>query len=192
MRLHDLKPDRGARKRRTRVGRGIAAGKGKTAGRGHKGQGARSGGGKGLYFEGGQLPLVRRLPFKRGFTNIFRIHYQEVNLRQLAERFSAGDEVNPATLAEKGLVRKAGEPVVILGQGQIDFPLTVQAHRFSQNAKNQIAAAGGTTEKLPILLRGARATVKKLRPAEKARAMEAEAARLAAAADESSEDAADA
>lgn len=192
MRLHDLKPDRGARKRRTRVGRGIAAGKGKTAGRGHKGQGARSGGGKGLYFEGGQLPLVRRLPFKRGFTNIFRIHYQEVNLRQLAERFSAGDEVNPATLAEKGLVRKAGEPVVILGQGEIDFPLTVQAHRFSQNAKNQIVAAGGTTEKLPILLRGARATVKKLRPAEKARAIEAEAARLAAAADESSEDAADA
>ena len=167
MRLHDLKPDRGARKRRTRVGRGIAAGK-------------------------GQLPLVRRLPFKRGFTNIFRIHYQEVNIGQLAERFNAGDEVNPATLAEKGLVRKAGEPVVILGQGEIDFPLTVQAHRFSQNAKNQIVAAGGTAEKLPILLRGARATVKKLRPAEKARAMEAEAARLAAAAEESSEDAADA
>lgn len=192
MRLHDLKPDRGARKQRTRVGRGIAAGKGKTAGRGHKGQGARSGGGKGLYFEGGQLPLVRRLPFKRGFTNIFRIHYQEVNLRQLAERFSAGDEVNPATLAEKGLVRKAGEPVVILGQGELDFPLTVQAHRFSNNAKKRIVAAGGTAEKLPILLRGARATVKKLRPAEKARAMAAEAARLAAAAAESSEDAADA
>ena len=192
MRLHDLKPDRGARKRRTRVGRGIAAGKGKTAGRGHKGQGARSGGGKGLYFEGGQLPFVRRLPFKRGFTNIFRIHYQEVNIRQLAERFRAGDEVNPATLAEKGLVRKAGEPVVILGQGELDFPLTVQAHRFSQNAKSRIVAAGGIAEKLPILLRGARATVKKLRPAEKARAMAAEAARLAAAAAESSEDAADA
>ena len=191
MRLHDLKPDRGARKRRTRVGRGIAAGKGKTAGRGHKGQGARSGGGKGLYFEGGQLPFVRRLPFKRGFTNIFRIHYQEVNIGQLAERFSAGDEVTPAALAEQGLVRKAEEPVVILGQGELDFPLTVQAHRFSQSAQRQIVATGGTTEKLPILLRGARATVKKLRPAEKARAMEAEAARLAAAA-ESSEDAADA
>ena len=135
---------------------------------------------------------MRRLPFKRGFTNIFRIHYQEVNLRQLAERFNAGDEVNPATLAEKGLVRKAGEPVVILGQGELDFPLTVQAHRFSNNAKSRIVAAGGIAEKLPILLRGARATVKKLRPAEKARAMAAEAARLAAAAAESSEDAADA
>ena len=192
MRLHDLKPDRGARKRRTRVGRGIAAGKGKTAGRGHKGQGARSGGGKGLYFEGGQLPFVRRLPFKRGFTNIFRIHYQEVNIGQLAERFSAGDEVTPATLAERGLVRKADEPVVILGQGELDFPLTVRAQRFSKTARRQIVAAGGAAETLPILLRGARATVKKLRREEKARAMEAEAARLAAAADASSEDTADA
>ena len=83
MKLHDLKPDPGSKRRRKRVGRGIAAGKGKTAGRGHKGQGARSGGGKGPYFEGGQLPLVRRLPFKRGFTNIFAIHYQEVNVDML-------------------------------------------------------------------------------------------------------------
>ena len=82
MKLHDLRPDEGATKKRTRVGRGIAAGKGKTAGRGTKGQGARGGGGKGAYFEGGQLPLVRRLPLKRGFTNIFRIEYQEVNLDQ--------------------------------------------------------------------------------------------------------------
>jgi len=187
MRLHDLKPDRGARKRRTRVGRGIAAGKGKTAGRGHKGQGARSGGGKGLYFEGGQLPLVRRLPFKRGFTNIFRIPYQEVNLRQLAERFQSGDEVTPAVLAEKGLVRKAEEPVVVLGQGEIDFPLNVQAHRFSKKAREQLLAAGGNVEQLPILLRGARATVKKLRREQKARALEAAAARLTAQSDEASE-----
>lgn len=192
MRLHDLKPDRGARKRRTRAGRGIAAGRGKTAGRGHKGQGARSGGGKGLYFEGGQLPLVRRLPFKRGFTNIFRIRYQEVNIGQLAERFSAGDEVTPAALAEAGLVRKADEPVVVLGQGEIDFPLTVRAHRFSKNAKSQLIAAGGTAEQLPLLLRGARATVKKLRRADRARAMEAEAARLAGLASATGEDTSDA
>ena len=83
MKLHDLKPDKGSKRKRTRVGRGISAGKGKTAGRGHKGQGARSGGGKGPYFEGGQLPFVRRLPFKRGFTNIFAIVYQEVNVDML-------------------------------------------------------------------------------------------------------------
>ena len=192
MRLHDLKPARGARKQRTRVGRGIAAGKGKTAGRGHKGQGARSGGGKGLYFEGGQLPLVRRLPFKRGFTNIFRIRYQEVNIGQLAERFAAGAVITPAALAEAGLVRKADDPVVVLGQGEIDFALTVQAHRFSSSAKSQLIAAGGAAKKLPLLLRGARATVKKLRRAERARAMEAEAARLANQASEADEGATDA
>ena len=103
MKLHDLRPDKGSKKRRTRVGRGISAGKGKTAGRGTKGQGARRGGGKGPYFEGGQLPLVRRLPFKRGFTNIFRIEYQEVNIDALQERFSDGDTVSPETLVEKGL-----------------------------------------------------------------------------------------
>src|SRR5690606_22128070 len=98
---HDLRPDEGAKKNRKRVGRGISAGQGKTAGRGTKGQGARSGGGKGAYFEGGQLPLVRRLPFKRGFTNIFRVEYQEVNVEGLARLFSAGETVTPEAMAEK-------------------------------------------------------------------------------------------
>ena len=187
MRLHDLKPAPGARKRRTRVGRGIAAGKGKTAGRGQKGQGARSGGGKGLYFEGGQLPLVRRLPFKRGFTNIFRIQYQEVNIGQLAERFSDGAVVTPTTLKEARLIRKADAPVVILGQGELAVALTVKAHRFSKGARAKLEAAGGQVEKMPILLRGARATVKKLRRAERERALQA--ARAALAADEGQPDA---
>src|SRR5689334_24681917 len=100
MKLNDLKPDKGAKKKKTRVGRGIAAGKGKTAGRGQKGQGARGGKPKGAYFEGGQLPLVRRLPFKRGFNNIFRVEYQEVNIGALAE-LAAGTVVTPALLAEQ-------------------------------------------------------------------------------------------
>ena len=189
MRLHDLKPAPGSRKRRTRAGRGIAAGRGKTAGRGHKGQGARSGGGKGLYFEGGQLPFVRRLPFKRGFTNIFRIAYQEVNIGQLAARFTAGAVADPAAMRAARLIRDAEKPVVILGGGEIDFPLTVRAHRFSCSAKAQLAAAGGKAEKLPLLLRGARATVKKLRRAERARAMAAELTRLSeTAAEENGDD----
>ena len=109
MKLHDLKPDPGSRKKRTRVGRGISAGKGKTAGRGTKGAGARGQSArKGAYFEGGQLPLVRRLPFKRGFTNIFRIEYQEVNVAQL-EALDAGTTVTPEMLAEKGWIRDADQ-----------------------------------------------------------------------------------
>lgn len=163
MKLHDLRPNPGAKKSKNRVGRGIAAGQGKTAGRGTKGQGARSGGGKGLYFEGGQLPLARRLPFKRGFTNLFRIEYQEVNLDTLAERFEAGAEVTPETLAAVGAIRDADKPVVVLGRGDLDKKLTVQAHRFSKSAQAKIEAAGGTTEKLELLVTGAFATIKKLR-----------------------------
>jgi large subunit ribosomal protein L15 len=163
MKLHDLRPAPGAKKKKTRVGRGISAGQGKTAGRGTKGQGARSGGGKGLYFEGGQLPLARRLPFKRGFNNPFRIEYQEVNLDGLAERFEAGDEVTPTTLKAKGLIRDAAQPVVILGRGDLDKKLTVKAHRFSKSAAKQIEDAGGKTETLKVLLTGPFATVKKLR-----------------------------
>ncbi len=106
MKLHELRPDEGATKKRKRVGRGISAGQGKSAGRGTKGQGARKGGVKGPYFEGGQLPLVRRLPFKRGFTNIFRIEYQEVNLDDLARVFQANDAVTPEAMAARGLIRK--------------------------------------------------------------------------------------
>ena len=167
MRLHDLRPPEGAKKKRTRKGIGIAAGKGKTAGRGMKGQGARSGGGKGPFFEGGQLPLVRRLPFKRGFTNIFRIEYQAVNLDQL-DRFEAGAEVSPATLAEKRLVKHADRPVVILGRGEIDRALTVKAHRFSKSAQAKIEAAGGQVETLELPARGARATVRRLRKEQRA------------------------
>ncbi len=163
MKLHDLKPTPGSTKKRTRVGRGISAGKGKTAGRGTKGQGARSGGGKGPYFEGGQLPLVRRLPFKRGFTNIFRINYQEVNVESLNERFEDGADVTPETLAEVGLVRDGDKPVVILGRGELSKKLNVQAHRYTKSALEKITGAGGTSETLKLKVIGARATVKKLR-----------------------------
>jgi large subunit ribosomal protein L15 len=162
MKLHDLQPDKGSKTKKTRVGRGISAGKGKTAGRGTKGAGARgSSARKGAYFEGGQLPLVRRLPFKRGFTNIFRTQYQEVNLSQL-ELLDAGTVVTPALLAEKGFVREADQPVVVLGGGELSKKLTVHAHRFSKSAAQKIADAGGSTETLVLKVTGARITVKLL------------------------------
>ena len=148
MKLHDLRPDPGSRKKRKRVGRGAGSGYGKTAGRGTKGQGARRGGGKGAYFEGGQLPLVRRLPFKRGFTNIRKVHYRTVNVDQLVERFAAGAEVDPVSLAVVGLIKKPTDPVVILGRGEIDYALTVKADRFSESAKAKIEAAGGSIVRL--------------------------------------------
>jgi large subunit ribosomal protein L15 len=148
MKLHDLRRDPGSRKKRKRVGRGTGSGYGKTAGRGTKGQGARSGGGKGPYFEGGQLPLVRRLPFKRGFTNIRKVYYRPINVDQLVERFAPGAEVDPLSLAVVGLIKKPTDPVVILGRGDIDYALTVKAHRFSESARAKIEAAGGTTEEL--------------------------------------------
>ncbi len=163
MKLHDLRPDKGAVRNRKRVGRGISAGQGKTAGRGTKGQGARSGGGKGLYFEGGQLPLVRRLPFKRGFTNIFRVEYQEVNLDDLMRVFSAGDTVTPETMQAANLIKKADAPVVILGRGDLAIKLDVSAHRFSKSAQAKIEQAGGSVTTLELLVTGSRATVKKLR-----------------------------
>jgi large subunit ribosomal protein L15 len=163
MKLHDLRPAEGSTKKRKRVGRGISAGQGKTAGRGTKGQGARSGGGKGPYFEGGQLPLVRRLPFKRGFNNIFRTVYQEVNVDDLVRVFGAGDSVTPETMASKGLIKKADQPVAILGRGDITVALNVEAHRFTKSAQEKIEQAGGTVKTLELLLTGALATVKKLR-----------------------------
>ena len=163
MKLHDLKPDPGSKRKRKRVGRGIAAGQGKTAGRGHKGQGARSGGGKGPYFEGGQLPLVRRLPFKRGFTNIFAIHYQEVNVDMLEERFEDGAVVNGASLAAAGLVRKADEPIKVLGRGELGVKLEVHANKFSKSAAAKIEKAGGSVTAHALKVTGARATVKRLR-----------------------------
>jgi large subunit ribosomal protein L15 len=143
MKLNDLRPNAGKKKKRKRVGRGIAAGQGKTAGRGTKGQGARSGGGKGQYFEGGQLPLARRLPFKRGFTNIRKITYKPVNLGSLLS-FEAGSEIGPNQLFTSGLIKKADDPIVILGDGEIKVALSVSAHRFSKSAREKIEAAGGT------------------------------------------------
>ena len=146
MNLHDLRSPKGATKPRKRVGRGISAGQGKTAGRGEKGQNKRSGGGKGPYFEGGQLPLVRRLPTLRGFTNRNRVAYQPVNVGLLAERFEAGAEITPELLASLRLIRPNGGPVVILGGGEIDAALHVKAHRFSKSARQKIEDAGGTVE----------------------------------------------
>ncbi len=163
MKLHDLKPDEGSKRRRKRVGRGIAAGGGKTAGRGHKGQGARSGGGKGPYFEGGQLPLVRRLPFKRGFTNIFGITYQEVNVDMLDDRFDDGAVVNGESLLAAGLVRKAGDPIKVLGRGELSKKLEVHANKFTKSAAAKIEAAGGSVNAHALKVTGARATVKRLR-----------------------------
>jgi large subunit ribosomal protein L15 len=147
MKLHDLKAPQGAKKRRKRVGRGISAGQGKTAGRGTKGQASRSGGTKGPYFEGGQLPLVRRLPYKRGFKNIFKVQYVPVNLYRL-EDFAANEEVTPATLAEAKIITSSSLPVAILGQGELDRPLVVKAHRFSASARAKIEEAGGSAEVL--------------------------------------------
>jgi large subunit ribosomal protein L15 len=147
MKLHEIGPVPGSRKRRKRVGRGSSAGQGKSAGRGTKGQAARSGGVKGPYFEGGQLPLVRRLPFRRGFTNIFKVHYVPVNLGRL-QAFTAGSEVSPETLAAAGILRSPSLPVAILGSGEVDRPLRVKAHRVSASARAKIEGAGGSVEEL--------------------------------------------
>lgn len=163
MKLHDLRPDEGSTKKHKRVGRGIAAGQGKTAGRGTKGMGSRSGGGKGPYFEGGQLPLVRRLPFKRGFNNLFRIEYQEVNLDQLEERFSKGGQVSGETLVDARLIKDADKPVVVLGRGKLTKALTVKTHRITKSARAAIEAAGGSVEILPLDVTGAHATIRLLR-----------------------------
>lgn len=144
MKLHELKPPAGSRKRRKVVGRGPGSGHGQTSGRGEKGQKARSGGQSRPWFEGGQLPLHRRVP-KRGFTNIFRKEYAILNVKDL-ERFEAGTTVTPATLSEAGLVRTAAAPVKILGEGSLSKPLAVSAHAFSQSAAAKIRAAGGTLE----------------------------------------------
>jgi len=147
MKLHDLKPQAGSKKDRRRVGRGISAGQGKTAGRGTKGQGARSGGSTRLYHQGGNLPFFRRLPFVRGkgFTPFNRIEYNEVNLDQLTG-FAPGSDVTPESLAEARLLREIQNPVAILGRGEIAVALKVRAHRVSQGARSKIEAAGGSVE----------------------------------------------
>jgi large subunit ribosomal protein L15 len=145
MELHDLHPAPGAKRSRKRVGRGPGSGNGKTAGKGHKGQKSRSGYSRRFGFEGGQMPLVRRLP-KRGFTNIFKVEFQVVNLRDLERVFADGDTVTPETLQEKGLSRGGKRPVKILGDGELSKKLKVQVHKFSGSARAGIEKAGGSCE----------------------------------------------
>lgn len=147
MKLHELWPAWGSKKDKRRVGRGHGSGRGKTAGRGTKGQNARTGGPVAPYFEGGQLPMVRRLPFRRGFANIFKVQYATVNVYRLAE-FDPNTVVTPELLAESGIIRSADLPVKILGHGEMDRPLTVKAHRFTAGAKEKIVAAGGSVEEI--------------------------------------------
>ena len=147
MQAHELRPPKGARHKRKRVGRGDGSGHGSHSGRGSKGQKARSGGGPRLGFEGGQTPLIKRLPRRRGFTNIFRVEYAPVNLKQL-ERFEEGTEVTPELLREVGIIKTLRQPVKVLGDGEITKALIVRAHRFSAVAKGKIEAAGGSVEEV--------------------------------------------
>ncbi|MBP1907420.1 50S ribosomal protein L15 [Paenibacillus turicensis] len=144
MKLHELSPAPGSRKERKRVGRGTGSGTGKTSGRGHKGQNARSGGGVRPGFEGGQNPLYRRLP-KRGFTNPTRKEYAIVNIEEL-NSFAADTEVTPELLSAQGIIKNAKSGIKILGNGDVTVKLTVKANKFSQSAVEKIEAAGGKTE----------------------------------------------
>ena len=145
MKLHELSPAPGSAKSAWRKGRGPGSGNGKTAGKGHKGQNARSGGGVRLGFEGGQFPLYRKLP-KRGFHNRFGKTYAIVNVATLNARFSDGDKVDLAALEEKGIIKKSLDGLKVLGNGEIDKKITVEAAIFSAKAKEKIEAAGGKTE----------------------------------------------
>ena len=142
--LNQLRVPRGSKKRPKRVGRGRSSGHGKTSTRGHKGQKARSGGGVRPGFEGGQMPLSRRLP-KRGFTNIFRKEYTILNVGDLEQRFKAGDEITPEVLVKNGLIRKR-DRIKILGEGKLTKELKVRAHAFSKKAEERIKKAGGEIE----------------------------------------------
>ncbi len=144
MKLHELRPAEGARKAPKRVGRGTGSGLGRNAGKGEKGQKSRSGGGVRLGFEGGQMPLYRRLP-KRGFTNIFAKEYAEINVERL-NIFEDGTEITPELLLEKGIVKKAKNGVKILGNGELQKKLTVKAAKFTKAATEKIEAAGGKVE----------------------------------------------
>lgn len=147
MQLHDLKPAKGSKRPRKRVGRGEGSGHGKTSGRGHKGQGARSGKGKPAWFEGGQMPLYRRLP-KRGFKPVNRTEYFVVNV-ELLDGFDAGTVITPQELVSARMIRSLSSPVKILGDGELTKSLTVRAHKFSRSAEEKIRAAGGEVEVLP-------------------------------------------
>lgn len=145
MEQHNLKPPVGAKKKRKRIGRGDGSGHGTYSGRGLKGQKSRAGGGVRIGFEGGQLPLIKRLPGVRGFTNIFKTEYSIVNIKKLVA-FEANTEVTPEVLLDAGIIKSLKHPVKVLGDGEIDRPLTVKAHKFTTVAGNKIEAAGGKVE----------------------------------------------
>jgi large subunit ribosomal protein L15 len=145
MRLHELRAPKGSTRDRIRIGRGHGSGKVKTGGKGTKGQNARAGGGVPPYFEGGQLPLIRKLPYRRGFRNPFRVPFREVNVRDLAD-FPAGSTVGPEEFELAGVLRGKTGPVKVLGQGDLAVKLTVRAHKISAGAREKIEAAGGTFE----------------------------------------------
>ncbi len=143
--LNNLKPPYGAIRKKKRVGRGDGSGHGNTCGRGQKGQKARSGGQVKPYFEGGQMPLYRRLP-KRGFKNIFKEEFAIINIRDLVKKFRENEEVTPEKLLEVGLIKKKNKRIKLLGDGDISFPLLIKVHKISQQAKSKIEAAGGRVE----------------------------------------------
>jgi len=142
---HQVAPTKGARKNRKRVGRGDAAGQGSTAGRGMKGQKSRAGSGPPIWFEGGQLPLIKGLPMKRGFHNPFKTYYSLVKLETL-DKFDAGDRITPELLLERGYLRNLNLPVKVVGDGEISKAVTVVAARFTRSAREKIEAAQGTAE----------------------------------------------
>lgn len=145
--LNNLSPTPGSTHKKKRIGRGPGSGLGKTAGKGHKGQKSRSGYSKKIGFEGGQMPLQRRLP-KRGFTNIFKKKWIEISLAKLEENFGANDEITPTILHERGLIKKAKHDLVILGNGDISKALKISAHRFTKSAKEKIENAGGSVTEI--------------------------------------------
>ena len=147
MQQHDFRPPKGAKKNRRRVGRGDSSGFGSYSGRGMKGQKSRTGGGVRPSFEGGQLPLSKKLPKIRGFTNIFRKRYTVVNVDRLAV-FPSESEVTPEALSDAGILRNLNNPVKILGRGELNVPLVVSAHKFSASARQQIEAAGGSVREI--------------------------------------------
>ncbi len=144
MKLHELSPASGSRRTRKRLGRGVASGQGKTAGRGTKGQGSRSGGGVRPGYEGGQMPIHRRLP-KRGFTNIFKKQFAIINVKDL-NRFADGSQIDEVALVKQGLVKGRYDGIKLLGQGEIDRPVQIKVHAVSKSAQAKITAAGGTVE----------------------------------------------
>ena len=148
MKLHELQPAEGSRKERSRVGRGLGSGNGKTSGRGMKGQNSRSGGGVRTGFEGGQMPIYRRLP-KRGFKNVWAKTYAEVNVESL-NRFEDGTVVDPVALVESGILKNVRDGIRILGKGELTKKLTVRANGFTKSAEEKITAAGGQIEKIEV------------------------------------------